>query len=423
MTEERKAEDGPEPINLDRQNQLLERLTNHGRSHPFENFSLDGADMAWLIKWVSEDPFEDPFERRGLHLYRAVLEGVQLVGAQLEGAELIGANLEGANLARANLKGAYLAGANLKGANLVDADLEGVQLVGAQLEGADLRRANLAGAELDQANLAGADLEEANLEEATLSGANLEGAVLARVNLAGADLRSVFFDAKTRLLGVTLGNTDYGFVSVADTTWNGVNLAVVDWAPLLTKHAMLGDEQIARGEKEHGNPKEREKQIREYEDAVRANRQLALALGGQGLYEQAAHLAYRALTLQRKVLKFQRKYRSTLFSWLLDFVAGYGYKPFRCLLVYLSAQLLFTAAYLGLSYLVTMQHPDFWRALAEDFILSVTSFHGRAFLPQAISTPIVNDYLAYGFLASVEGVFGLLIEGIFVATLVQRFFK
>src|SRR6266567_1753303 len=66
--------------------------------------------------------------------------------------------------------------------------------------------------------------------------------------------------------------------------------------------------------------------MEEYEAAVRANRQLAVALRAQGLDEEAARFAYRAQLLQRIVLRRQGKFGQYLFSLLLDLLAGYGYR-------------------------------------------------------------------------------------------------
>ena len=52
--------------------------------------------------------------------------------------------------------------------------------------------------------------------------------------LSPADLRLAFFDRATQLKDSTLGNTDQGYVRVADTRWGEVNLAVVDWGDILS---------------------------------------------------------------------------------------------------------------------------------------------------------------------------------------------
>ena len=87
--------------------------------------------------------------------------------------------------------------------------------------------------------------------------------------------------------------------------------------------------------------------LEEYEGAVRAYRQLAVALQPQGLNEDAVGFAYRAQMLQRTVFRLQgiRKFGQYFFSLFLDLLAGYGYKPWRSFLAYLIVILGFATAY------------------------------------------------------------------------------
>src|SRR5437879_1840852 len=82
----------------------------------------------------------------------------------------------------------------------------------------------------------------------------------------------------------------YGIASLADVSWGGVNLAVVDWSRL----KMLGDEKRARQRRDNsGRVKDRFIRLNEYRVALRACRQLEAALQGQELDEEAARFAYR----------------------------------------------------------------------------------------------------------------------------------
>lgn len=101
-----------------------------------------------------------------------------------------------------------------------------------------------------------------------------------------------------------------------------------------------------------------------YRGAARANRQLANAMRSQGMNDEAIPFSYRALILQRALLWryllwetsvfFEEESAHTgmrrwahvlwgrthagasyLFSWFLDILAGYGYKPERSLGLYL----------------------------------------------------------------------------------------
>src|SRR6266446_507298 len=230
---------------------------------------------------------------KGAYLYWAQLEGAYLREAQLEGADLREAQLKGVDLSYAQLRGADLSYAQLEEANFIRAQLKGVDLVGAQLDGAYLREAQLEGANLSGAQLKGADLSYAQLDGAYLREAQLEGVNLSGAQLKGADLRNVILGDKQRI-GPRL----------ADLQWGDTNLAAVDWSQV----AALGDEHQARQKKTpDGKKKEQAARLSEYQAAVRANRQLAVALQAQGLSEEAARFAYRAQRLQRIVLRRQRK--------------------------------------------------------------------------------------------------------------------
>jgi hypothetical protein len=152
--------------------------------------------------------------------------------------------------------------------------------------------------------------------------------------------------------------------------------------------------------------------------------------------EEAIPFAYRAQILQKKVFWRQvlwgqvesletstpkrelrqnaqdiwrriRSFAAYVFSWFLDILAGYGYKPGRSLLIYILMILGFATCY----YLIGHLSPS------EALIFSVTSFHGRGFLPGpfALGNPVTG-------LAAVEAVVGLFIEISFIATFTQRFF-
>src|SRR5713101_3847351 len=279
---------------------------------------LEGADLSGA-------------QLKGADLSRAQLKGADLSEAQLEGASLSEAQLRGANLWKAQLEGANLSKAQLKGVNLSEAQLKGVNLIGAQLEGADLTHAQLERAYLSYAQLEGADLSGAQLEGASLIGAQLEGAHLSEAQLGGADLSGAQLK-RAILRNVILGDQQRIGPRLADLQWGETNLAVVDWSQV----AALGDEHQARQKKTPGGKKKGQaERVSEYQAAVRANRQLAVALQAQGLHEEAARFAYRAQRLQRIVLRRQRKVVAYLFSGVLDLLAGYGYRPGRSVIAYL----------------------------------------------------------------------------------------
>lgn len=362
-----------------------------------------------VLVWVDfREARLDGTDLRGSRLENADFRGAQLVQANLAKTQLKYAKFKGADLRQAWLEGADLTEAHLEGANLTEAHLERAKLVAAQLKSADLAGAYLEGAYLPLAQLKSADLAGANLKSADLRGVLLEDANLTNVQLDGA-----------YLAGVILANVEGISPLLADIRWDGTNLAVVDWSQI----KVLGDECRAKQMKnQHGLLQEA--CLDEYRKAVRANRQLAVAQQDQGLNEEAAHFAYRANVLHRKLLGFQivqpkilpwrrvRKFGAWCFSHLLNLLAGYGYRPARSFLAYIIIVFGFMGLYLLASHF-TAPHLSWDEAL----VLSLSSFHGRGFFTQTLT---LGD--PYARLAVTEAVLGLFVEVSLIATFTQRFF-
>jgi hypothetical protein len=336
----------------------------------FEDIQLNRADIEWLLATQKTDRivvFTRDNEQRQRH-----------ESLTLSGADLRNINLSDLPLQRVNLLGAHLEGANLQGSHLQEAVLT---------------RIHLEGARLIKAHLEGADLVYAHLEDTDLIEAHLEGALCCRT----------FFNAATRLNDVTLGNNKHSSTSFVDVRWGEVNLTVVDWTSL----KMLGDDYIAQQQRHD----DRETELYWYRRAVRANRQLATVLQTQGLNEEADRFAYRAQLLQRKVLWYQHEFGRWLFSMFLALLSGYGYRIWRILAAYIVMVSLFALAFfvLGIHYSPHL-------ALDQAFLESITAFHGRVFLEQfSPNTPQI-------WLTALEAIAGLIIEGVFIAMLIQRFF-
>lgn len=432
------------------------------RGADLHDVDLSGLPLARLRGGLPEDAWRnvavDPLAAARLHLERATLtsahlEGAMLEGAHLEEAKLGGARLEEANLGFAHLEGAYLPEAHLEGASLVGASLIGANLNDAHLEGAALRHAVLSGAELFATHLEGA-----KLRDATLAGKQPSEPDLARLRrwrsdfpdtLPGAFLGGAFLDPATALDEAILGDLTGESVSLADLRWGGVNLAVVDWVPV----RVLGDEAEAWRAAQHYEkakedaarlPELRRELLEAFRVAVRANRQLAVALRDQGLSEEADRYSYRAQKLNREVLWRQalwgqalwsvsesqdmgprrserrrlrlgqraQKLGSYLFSYFLDALSGYGYRPGRSLAAYVLTLVVFSVVFFALGHAAGT--PLTWiGAIA----LSISSFHGRGFFPGSV-TP--GDPVTIA--AAVEAIVGLIIELSFIATFTQRYF-
>lgn len=349
----------------------------------------------------------------GVHLEEASLreahlEGANLIGAYLQGTHLVGAHLEGAYLSRAHLEKADLRGAHLEEAHLREAHLEGSGLREAHLGGADLREAHLEGADLREAHLEGANLREAHLERALLIAAHLEGTDLSHAWLAGLDLT-----------GATLADATGVGPALVDVRWAEANLSVVGWSPV----RLLGDENQARQSIAADGQSIASAQRRsDYQDAHRANHQLAMILQSQGLVEDATRFAYRAKCLKQTVLWYDLLLAQTikerlqvsgslLFSWALFLLAGYGYRLRRCVFSYVGIVLTFMLLYWHLD---PAQFP-WWAALGE----SINVFHGSGAAP---SVAQLAHPVRFTLLTVIEALTGLVIEIVFVATVIQRLF-
>ncbi len=382
--------------------------------YPFKGMKLSRADVEWLlathengrgpVDWSDESQRK----RRGLDLRSTDLRQVNLHNLPLarilgglpwdewdvatpEQREMATVHMEDADLRWAHLERAYLSGTHLERANLRGAHMTRAFLIWVHLEDADLRWAHLERADLDVAHL-----ERADLRGARLGGAELEGA--------------------------RLDDEKHASPRLADIRWGDINLTVVNWTAI----TMLGDERVAEQKSwnDNGEVKSKETRFTEYDEAVRANRQLTAVLRDQGLSEEADYFAYRAQRLKRIVLRrlvylpgvslWQRvrALGSYIFLLFLDILAGYGYRPVRSLCWYLVVIFGFALAYYAFGHL-SLFPPD-------AFVYSLTSFHGRGFFPGLEHRTSLHDPLI--MLAAIEAVIGLFIEISFIATFTQRYF-
>lgn len=360
--------------------------------YPFKDIKLSRADVEWLL--ATHEKGRGPVDWSNESQRKR--EGLDVRGADLQGEDLSGLPL-------VRMQGGLSQGTDWNNANAEQRETAAVHL-----EGANLRGSNLEGAILNKAHLEGADLRTVHLEGATINYTHLEGKTMpidnqrqvrknVQIVLPPANLREVFFDSTTHLDFPTLGNKQSGFISLADVRWGGTNLAVIDWSLV----NMLGDESKAL--KQH--------RLIDYRQAVRANRQLAVALQTQGLNEIAARFAYRAQKLQRVVFRRQRKFGQYLFSGFLDLLAGYGYRPGRSVFWYFVIIFGFALTYFAFGHLPLL--PD-------ALVFSLTSFHGRGFFPGLGNETSLHNPLVV--LAATEAVIGLFIEISFIATFTRRFF-
>jgi hypothetical protein len=256
-------------------------------------------------------------------------------------------------------------------------------------------------------HLEGATLRQAHLERAYLVEAHLERAFLSGAHLEGATLRSASLDKTTHLNDATLTGT-----SLDQITFDNANLTVVKWARV----APLGDELRACAPKTaKRKPKDRVTRLAEFEAAVRANRVLAVALRAQGMSDDADIFAYRAQVLQRQLYFRQRQFGRWLFSALLAVLSGYGYRLGNIFRAYALVVLAFAAGYL-IPIVASGALPT-GQAAANALQISLNAIHGRVFFAQFTLDTLQS------WLATAESVVGIVIEGVFVAMLIQRLFR
>ena len=380
--------------------------------YSFKNIKLSRADVEWLLATHENGggpvDYSDESQR-------------QRVGLDLRGADLRGVDLHNLPLARTigdvswrewsdlTEEQHLLAAIHFEKADLKGAHLEGAGLEYAFFEGTDLRQAHLQDANLGVAQMQRAYLEGANFSGADFLLAHLDGAFIWATNLAGTNMSQMHLPEAHIDHRVVLANEQGVGPRLVDAHLAEANLASVKWAQV----KLLGDEYTARQKEQDGKVKDREMRLWEFEEAVRANRQLAIVLQEQGLSEESARFAYRAQVLQRKVLWLQgpRKFGSYLFSLFLAMLTGYGYRMWRILIVYAVAVSIFALLYYSLSF-----NSGASLTLGQSFIFSITAFHGRVF-----SSPFATGS-AQSIVAACEAVTGFVFEGVFIAMLTQRFF-
>lgn len=381
-------------INTERQKYLTERLRIipdfRNNIYPLKDIKLNRADVEWLVDIYTKE--NEPLDQ-------------YIIGTRAHGLDLRGANLRFVDLSRVPLTQVR---GGLNTTEWMSGTREQREAAAIHLEGANLSRADLRWAILRSAHLEGTNLTYVHLEGASLLATHLEGN---REIPAAADLRNATFNEDTVLEEAIFGNKEYGFVQLADIKWNNANLALVNWEQV----TVLGDEREAcRDWTQDRQKKDKLRRLHELKRAIRANRQLSLILQIQGLSEEAAYFAYHAHLLKRIILRFQgiRFLGQYLFSLFLDLLAGYGYKPGRTLLWYITTVSGFAWAYYFSSNL--SKHP---LTLVASLIFSITAFHGRGFLPGGFGYGDLTTIIA-----AIEAVAGLLIELSFIATFTQRFF-
>src|SRR5579883_2322968 len=247
----------------------------------------------------------------------------------------------------------------------------------------------------------------------TLQQLHLEGALLTSAQLHGASVDQVAFDT-ANLTGITWADVRVlGDERRASRRWQE------------TTEYKKTAEAVHRRE-----PKRPNIRSREYRAAARAYRLLSVQLRAQGLSSPATRFQYRASVMERKADIYEA--RSLLFSketykvpslvahWLVSFmlsaIAGYGvYHLWRLFITYLVLVLGFALLYYGLAH-HGLYFPSSLREVLDALALSVTTFHGRGLQSGTLNL----QGSAIDVAATTEAIFGLLLEGLFIASFTRR---
>jgi hypothetical protein len=129
--------------------------------------------------------------------------------------------------------------------------------------------------------------------------------------------------------------------------------------------------------------------------------------------------------MQRKRRFYERNWGAYLGSGFLALLAGYGYRLWRILVAYVLVVALFAVLYSlpglarhGLNADLLSTHS--LDAFARNVQISLNAIHGRVFFaPQSqFGLDTVQSWIA-----TAESVVGIVIEGLFVAVLIQRLFS
>ncbi len=389
---------------------------------------------------------------RNAMLYGASIQDCATTGAHFDGAVLTASRVEEAALDGCSFRDAVLPHVNLRGASLQSCDLTGAVLSGAWLESAALSRSRLAGA-----NLTGAYLARAFLNEAILDGeTRLNDVILADSEGWGPHLVDVQWG------DANLSAVDWNLVRhigeerrISLKSWRSQNdrlaraLDRVDACSTATRaNRQVSTALRAQGLSEAANRFAYRARVLEFHNcqrrrgivqladrhprdgsgaaagaAVRIDGEVVDQLRADGtwpdeppaLHRRPRHrwsadgLDSRLVIGVRKSTRYVRK-QGARFAWyLLDLIAGYGYRPLRCAVAYVLVVGGFAAVYM-----LQAHNWNFGTAL----ITSIYSFHGRGL--GSGSSSITTGVRG---ISAAEAITGLLLEITFIATLTQRIFR
>lgn len=416
------------------------------------------------------------------NLERAEISGANLSGAFIKSANLCRADLSGSTLDDARILGSIRNRTKLNHANLTNASFENVEVEDMEAIRADFTKAKLRDSSFIRTHLEFAIFEDSHLENVRIrteivepaekvhlvgsrfNGAQLKGSIFCDVILsdcsfAEADLSgATFVDArfagsvlpaeqieliKPWISQEDLGNVRRGAILtnaqldhgtrmircvftergsagayLESVRWNGARLGEANWESL----APLGNEFAARNPSQGYTPLYWVDSIGqgfEFANAEAANMQVANVLRDSLRFREAQYFEYRAQLCQRALLR--KRLRQNAFKWVWSWVAwattGYGYKLWRITATYLFSLVFFAFIYWRQGVHSSGAGGSSLQALWESFLISLSAIHGRT-----VFEPL-GAWSAAAWTAGVESVWGIVIEALFVAMLIQRLFR
>lgn len=366
------------------------------------------------------------------NLTNASFENVEVEDMEAIRADFTKAKLKDSSFIRSHLEFAVFEDAHLANVRIrpeIFEPAEKVHLVGARFKGAHLQ-----GSFFEDVVLSGCSFEKADLSGAKFVDARFAGSVLpieqveiikpwiSQENLdnirRGAILTNAQLDRNTQMIRCVFTDRGSAGAYLESVRWNGARLGEANWESL----AQLGNEFTARHPSQEVPLLYWVDSIGQgsgFANAEAANIQLANVLKGSDRLAEAQYFEYRASLCHLSLLR--KHLRRNFLKWALSEIAwattGYGYKLWRIIATYLFSLVFFAFIYWRQGVHSPGAGESSLQALWDSFLISLSAIHGRT-----VFEPI-GAWSAAAWTAGLESVWGIVIEALFVAMLIQRLFR
>jgi hypothetical protein len=192
--------------------------------------------------------------------------------------------------------------------------------------------------------------------------------------------------------------------AIGDIDWSRVEITQIKWERVNA----LGDEYYV----DSGD-------VVALSEVAKLYRALAQRLRQAGFITAADQLTYRSLIVQRKITLRESGLVPFLGSYVLDVLSGYGYRLGNIFVVYGLVLAIFAGIFwaLGVHSFASAAAEPWYQSFWDSFLVSLSAIHGRATFEQ------LGAWTPAAWVAAVESVVGIVIEGVFVAMIIQRLFR